>query len=145
MSKLNAYLRFPDNTEGARKFYRNLFGGDKSGGVFARFSDASAEESISFPSEKDESAFMQIELPLPGGHVFIDTDTPESMVFKLNLANSYFQKSGPDTKARAKYLADALSVDGKITVGLQDIFWGPDYFSCTDKFGVQWMFVCDET
>jgi uncharacterized glyoxalase superfamily protein PhnB len=27
---------------------------------------------------------------------------------------------------------------------LQDMFWGAYYGSCTDKFGVQWMFNCVE-
>jgi len=25
---------------------------------------------------------------------------------------------------------------------LQDMFWGAYYGSCTDKYGVQWMFNC---
>jgi PhnB protein len=31
---------------------------------------------------------------------------------------------------------------GNITQDLQDMFWGAYYGSCTDKFGVQWMFNC---
>ena len=41
-----------------------------------------------------------------------------------------------------KKLFDALSAGGKVTMELQDMFWGDYYGSCTDKFGVQWMFNC---
>lgn len=27
---------------------------------------------------------------------------------------------------------------------LQDMFWGAYYGSCTDKYGVQWMFNCEQ-
>lgn len=29
-------------------------------------------------------------------------------------------------------------------VSLQDMFWGSYYGTCTDRFGVQWMFSCTE-
>jgi PhnB protein len=45
----------------------------------------------------------------------------------------------PDTKEEATRLFTALSAGGKITMPLQDMFWGAYYGSCTDKFGVQWM------
>jgi PhnB protein len=41
-------------------------------------------------------------------------------------------------------LFDALSAGGKVTMDLQDMFWGDYFGSCTDKFGVQWMFNCAE-
>jgi len=50
----------------------------------------------------------------------------------------------PDTKAETKKLFDAISSGGKITMELQDMFWGAYYGNCTDKFGVQWMFNCSE-
>ncbi len=45
----------------------------------------------------------------------------------------------PDTKEEAKRLFDALSAGGKITMDLQDMFWGAYYGDLTDKFGIQWM------
>jgi PhnB protein len=32
-----------------------------------------------------------------------------------------------------------LSHEGKITMPLQDVFWGAYFGSCTDKFGINWM------
>jgi PhnB protein len=36
----------------------------------------------------------------------------------------------------------ALSEGGKAETAPQEMFWGAYYGSCTDKFGVQWMFNC---
>jgi PhnB protein len=36
----------------------------------------------------------------------------------------------------------ALADGGKVTMELQDMFWGAYYGAVTDKFGVQWMVNC---
>jgi PhnB protein len=72
------------------------------------------------------------------------TDAPESMGFKLNKGNNVYINLMPDTRKETKQLFDALSADGQVTMDLQDMFWGDYYGSCTDKFGVQWMFNCSE-
>jgi PhnB protein len=37
---------------------------------------------------------------------------------------------------------DALSAGGKITIPLQDTFWGAKFGMVTDVHGVSWMFNC---
>jgi len=46
----------------------------------------------------------------------------------------------PDTKEDADRLFKGLSEGGKVEMALQDMFWGDYFGSCTDKFGIQWMF-----
>lgn len=72
------------------------------------------------------------------------SDAPESMGFKLNLGNNMSINIEPDSKEETIRLFTALSDAGKVTMELQDAFWGAYYGSCTDKFGVQWMFNFDE-
>ncbi len=67
------------------------------------------------------------------------TDAPESIGFTLNKGNNVHISLEPDTKEETKKLLHALSTGGKITMELQDMFWGAYYGSCTEKFGVQWM------
>jgi PhnB protein len=44
-----------------------------------------------------------------------------------------------DTKAEADRLFAGLSEKGKVTMPMQDTFWG-DYFGMTeDQFGIEWM------
>jgi PhnB protein len=50
----------------------------------------------------------------------------------------------PDSRTETENLFNALSAGGKVTQPLQDKFWGDYYGSFTDKYGVQWMFNCNE-
>ncbi len=72
------------------------------------------------------------------------TDAPESFGFTVNFGNNVHINLQPDTKAETNRLFEALSAGGKVTMPLQDMFWGDYYGSCTDKFGVYWMFNCNE-
>jgi len=87
---------------------------------------------------------MHIELPILGGHILMGTDAPESMGFTVNFGNNVYINLEPDTRNETKKLFDGLSAGGKVTMQLQEMFWGAYYGSCTDKFGVQWMFNCVE-
>jgi PhnB protein len=37
---------------------------------------------------------------------------------------------------------DALAAGGKVTMPLQDVFWGAKFGMLTDAFGIHWMFNC---
>ena len=142
MAKVSTYLNFVRNTEEAFKFYKSIFGGEYSGGGVARFGDFPPPAGMPPMTEADKNLIMHIELPLPGVHILMGTDAPESMGFKLNFGNNSYICLDPDTKAEAKRQFDALSAGAVVIVELQDMFWDAYYGSCTDKFGVQWMFNC---
>lgn len=142
MARVSTYLNFPRNTEEVFNFYKSVFGGEFSRGGIKRFSDIPASEGMPTIEEEDKNLIMHIELPILGGHVLMGTDAPESMGFKVNSGNNIHISLEPDTRAEAKRLFDALAAGGRITMELQEMFWGAYYSSCTDKFGVQWMFNC---
>ncbi|MFI5221093.1 MAG: VOC family protein [Bacteroidia bacterium] len=142
MARVSTYLNFSRNTEEAFNFYRSVFGGQFSGGGIGRFKDVPLTDGMPPFAEEDKDLIMHIELPLPGGHVLMGTDAPESMGFHVNFGNNVHISLEPDTRAETKKLFDALSAGGKITMELQEMFWGAYYGSCTDKFGVQWMLNC---
>lgn len=144
MARVSTYLNFPRSTEEAFNFYKSVFGGEFSGGGIARFSDIPVTDGMPPLSEEDKNLIMHIELPIVGGHVLMGTDAPESMGFTVNYGNNIYINLEPDTKEETKKLFDALSQGGKITMELQDMFWGAYYGSCADKFGVQWMFNCSQ-
>lgn len=144
MSRVSTYLNFPRNTEEAFNFYKTVFGGEFSGGGVARFSDIPPQDGMPPLAEADKNLVMHIELPILGGHILMATDAPETMGFSVNAGNNVHINLEPDTREETKKLFDALSAGGKITMALQDMFWGAYYGSCTDKFGVQWMFNCVE-
>ena len=142
MARTNTYLNFARNTEEAFNFYKSVFGGEFSGGGVARFRDIPVSPESPPMLESDQDLIMHIELPIVGGHVLMGTDAPESMGFKLNFGNNSYISLEPDSKEETKKLFNALSEGGKITMELQDMFWGAYFGTCIDKFGVQWMFNC---
>jgi PhnB protein len=144
MARVSIYLNFPRNTEEAFLFYQSVFGGDFSGDGIARLGDIPASEGTLPLSEEDKKLIMHIELPLLGGLVLMGTDAPESMGFHVNYGNNIHINLEPDTRTETKQLFDALSAGGTVTQELQDMFWGAYYGSCTDKFGIHWMFNCPE-
>lgn len=144
MARVSTYLNFPRNTEEVFNYYKSIFGGEFSGGSIARLGDIQASEGMPRIAEEDKNLIMHIELPILGGHLLMGTDAPESMGFSLNLGNNVHINLEPDTRDETKRLFYALSEGGTITTELQVMFWGAYYGSCTDKFGIQWMFNCSE-
>lgn len=143
MARVSTYLNFTRNTEEVFNFYKSVFGGEFSRGI-ARFKDIPPSEGAPQIAEEDKNLVMHIELPILGGHLLMGTDAPESMGFKVMPGNNVYINLEPDTKAETKRLFDALSGGGTVEMDLQDMFWGAYYGSCTDKFGVRWMFNCTE-
>jgi PhnB protein len=144
MSGVSTYLNFPRNTAEVFTFYKSVFGGEFSGGGIMRFRDIPSSEGMPAFAEQDLDLIMHIELPVLGGHMLMGTDAPESMGFTVTQGNNIHINLEPDTREQTKKLFDALSAGGKIDMDLQDVFWGGFYGSCTDKFGIQWMFNCNE-
>ena len=141
MARVSTYLNFPRHTEEAFNFYRSVFGGEFIGGI-NRFSDIPPTDGAPPLAEGDKNLVMHIALPILGGHMLMGTDAPESMGFTVNFGNNIYINLEPDTREETKKLFDGLSAGGKVTMDLQDMFWGDYFGSCTDKYGVQWMFNC---
>ncbi|MDP4239877.1 MAG: VOC family protein [Bacteroidota bacterium] len=144
MARTSTYLNFPRNTEEVFNYYKSIFGGEFIGGGVAHLGDFPPAEGMPPLAEEDKPLIMHIELPILGGHVLMGSDAPDSMGHHVNVGNNIHIMLEPDTKVETKQLFNALSAGGKITMDLQDMFWGAYYGSCTDKFGVQWMFNCTE-
>ncbi len=143
MATVSTYLNFARNTEEAFNFYKSVFGTEFSGPIF-RFSEIPPEAGAPLVPEEDKNLVMHIALPILGGHTIMGTDAPESMGFRVSYGNNVYLSLHPDTREETKRLFDALSKGGKIEQELQDMFWGDYYGSCSDKFGVHWMFNCDK-
>ena len=138
MAKTSTYLNFVRNTEEAFNFYKSVFGTEFTSDGVLRMGD--------FPNpqlkEEDKNLIMHIELPILGDHILMGTDAPESMGFTLNVGNNTHIMLQPDSREEADRLFAGLSVNGKVTMPLQDVMWNAYYGSCTDQFGIQWMINC---
>jgi PhnB protein len=141
MARSSIYLNFPGNCESAFQFYRSVFGGDFVGDV-ARYSAIPQHEGAPKISDADKNLIIHIELPILGGALLMGSDARASMGFKVSFGNNVHINLEPDNRAETDRLFQALSAGGKVGMPLQDMFWGAYFGSCTDKFGVQWMFNC---
>jgi uncharacterized glyoxalase superfamily protein PhnB/uncharacterized protein YndB with AHSA1/START domain len=140
MPRTSTYLNFPGNTEQAFNFYKSVFKTEFNGGGIQRFGEIPPQEGQPPMAEHVKKMVLHVELPLLGGHILMATDAPEEMGFNVNFGNNSYICLEPDSRKETKRLFDALSADGNIIMPLEDMFWGAYYGSCTDKFGVNWMF-----
>lgn len=140
MARVNTYLNFVRNTEEAFNFYKSVFGGEFSAPGISRFGDIPPAEGMLPLPDEDNNLVMHVSLNILGGHTIMGTDAPESMGFSLAFGTNIHISLEPDTKEETKRLFAALSDGGKVTMELQDTFWEAYFGSCTDKFGVNWMF-----
>jgi uncharacterized glyoxalase superfamily protein PhnB/uncharacterized protein YndB with AHSA1/START domain len=143
-ARVTTYLNFPGTTEEAFNFYKTVFGTEFTGGGIRRFGDITPPEGMPPLSEADKKLIIHAELPIFGGHILMATDAPESMGFKVEYGNNMHINLEPETRAETKKLFDALSAGGKISMELQDMFWGAYFGSFTDKYGINWMLNCTE-
>lgn len=143
MARVSTYLNFPGNTEEAFIFYKSVFGGEFGGGGLKRFGDLPPIEGQPPMTEEHKKLIIHAELQITGGHYIMATDAPESMGFTIVKGNNMHINLEPETREETKRLFDALSRGGVVTMKLQDMLLGDDYFayygSCTDQYGINWM------
>ena len=144
MASVSTYLNFVRDTEQAFNFYKSVFGGDFLGNGIMRMGDIPPGPGLPPCADQDKNLVMHVELRILGSHTIMGTDAPESMGFSLNKGNNISINLQPDTRKETEQLFGKLSEGGTISMELQDMFWGDYFGSCTDKFGVQWMFNCNE-
>ncbi len=137
MATINPYLNFPGTTEEAFIFYKSVFGGEFL--AVMRFRDTADGEKV---PEAEKDKLMHIALPI-GDTIVMATDALESMGQKLTPGNNLSLSYNADSRADADKIFAGLSMGAKITLPMQDMFWG-DYFGMlTDQYGIQWMVAFD--
>jgi len=142
MARVSTYLNFPNYTEEVFNYYKSIFGTEFTEPGIQRMGAVPPQEGQPPMSEEMKNLVLHVELPITSGHILMGTDAPEQMGFTMNFGNNIHIMLEPDTREESKKLFDALSAGGKVTMDLQDMFWGAYFGSCTDKYGVQWMVNC---
>ncbi len=136
-----SYLNFPGNTEEAFLFYRSVFGGEFQGKGIQHFGDITLSADHPPLSEEQKKLVLHAELSIFNGkHILMATDAPESMGFILKQGNNMHIQLEPGSRDETKKLYDLLCEGGSINDELRDTFFGAYYGSCTDKYGINWMF-----
>ena len=139
VARVTHYLNFPGTTEEAMNFYKTIFNGKFVGKGIQRLGDIPAHEGMPTLSDADKKLILHIELEIFGGYIIMATDAPESMGFTMTPGNNMHINVEPESREETNRIFKALSEGGKITMPLEDMFFGAYYGSCTDKFGINWM------
>ncbi len=144
MGKVGTFLNFANNTEDVFQFYKTVFGGEFTEDGIVRFGLMPAQEGMPPMPDEVKNMVMHVCLPIMGGFNLMGSDAPEMFGMKVVMGNNVYINLEPDTRVETLRLFKALSDGGNVEMDLQDTFWGAYYGSCTDKFGVHWMFNCAE-
>ena len=138
-TRVCTYLNFAGNTEEAFLFYRSVFKTRFAGNGIQRFGDLPADANHPPVADALKKMVLHVELPILGNHILMGTDAPKEMGFTVIQGNNMHISLEPASRTEAKRLFDQLSVDGKIDMPMQDMFWGAYFGSFTDKYGINWM------
>lgn len=134
MAQVSTYLMFEGNCEEAFTFYKDVFRTEFMTDPI-RMSDAPPMEGHPDASGDWSGKIMNIALMLPGDHMLMGSDSPESITF----GNNVYISIHPDTRAEADRLHTSLSAGGEVHSAMNEEFWGDYFGTLKDQFGVQWM------
>ena len=140
MATTNTYLNFNGNCEEAFNFYKSVFGGDFT--YMGRFNEMPESEDYTVP-EGDKNKIMHVSLPI-GSSVLMGSDVGGDWAPSFKLGNNFAVSVSANSKEEADRIFNSLAESGKVTMPLENTFWG-DYFGMlTDKFGINWMMSYNE-
>jgi len=137
MAQVSTYLNFPGTAAAAFELYKSIFGGEYS--MFMRMGDMPPHPGAPVLTEEQKLRVMHACLPILGGHNLMASDVPttnEDFIVGTNVYVSLHLDSTEDVDR----LFAALSAGGKVEHAPALMFWGDYWATCTDKFGIQWMF-----
>ena len=134
---VNIYLHFDGNCREAFEFYRSVFGGDFA--LVQTFSDGPPDMDI---PEDERNNIMHVSYPIGSG-VLMGSDVPSWFGPPMEMGNNFSISYQTRSRRETDDLFAKISAGGTARVPPADMFWGAYFGSCTDKFGINWMFNCE--
>ena len=135
---LSTYLHFNGNCREAFEFYRSVFGGEFE--MLSTFAEMPPDVSV---AEDERDNVMHVSFPI-GSSVLMGSDMPSTFgpppEMGTNFSITYSCPSREETDALFAKISDG----GVVTMPLADMFWGAYFGACTDKFGINWQFDCEQ-
>jgi PhnB protein len=78
-------------------------------------------------------------LPIGGNSVLMGSDTSGEWNQEVKQGNNFSISINTATIVKADRLFDIISEGGKVTMPMDNTFWGSYFGMFTDKFGINWM------
>lgn len=133
--QLDCYLSFAGNCEEALNFYAQCLGGKVS--TLMRYSDAPKDSGMDVPPDWNNKV-MHGTVDADGAQIMA-SDVPPSMGGGGKFSGFSVSVYIKEDAAKARKVFDALAAGGKVTMPFAPPFWGGQFGSLVDKFGVPWM------
>jgi PhnB protein len=133
MLGLKPFLTFSGNCEEAVNYYRDKLDGEILS--MMHFGEGPMDVPEAYKKKVMYSEFKF------GDCKFMASDN--SPGGKLTMGNNISMSVGTTDLKKIEKWFNNLAKDGKVTMPLQDTFWGARFGMLTDKFGIQWMFNCE--
>lgn len=135
MKELTTYLNFDGNAREAMTFYSKCLGAEL---VMFPWSEA-PPGACDVPKEhKDKIMHARL---TKGSTILMASDTPPGG--SVQTGNNFSINVDCESRQEGDKLFSALGEKGKVTMPMQDMFWGSYWGMVTDQFGVNWMFSCE--
>ena len=132
MKEFTAYLMFNGNCRQAMEFYAKYLGGDLQ---VMPYSDGPAD----MPKEmKNSDKVLHARLSKAEQTLLMASDCPPDK--PVQVGNNFSVSIACDSNQEVDDLFKSLGEGGKVTMPVQNMFWGAYFGMLTDKFGVNWMF-----
>jgi len=132
MITVNPYLTFNGNCLEAFDHYKKVFGGDFIANQ--KFKD---EPGSNHPAS-EAGKIMHISLQLSPGYMLMGSDTAASME-PVKQSDNISLSINTTSRKEADDVFEGLSQGGKVTMPLENTFWGSYFGMLIDKFGIHWL------
>jgi PhnB protein len=132
MQGLSTHLSFNGNCREAMHFYKQCLGAELDVMPFS-------ETPCNVPADqKDRIAHARL---TKGSVLLMASDGMATQPLKEG--NNFCVAIQCESLEEIEKLFTAFSEGGKVTLPLQDMFWGARFGLLTDRFGINWMFNCE--
>jgi PhnB protein len=135
IKNVNPYLNFNGTAAKAIELYEKVFG------VKAENRSTFGEIPGGDVPPEHAGRIMHARLHIGAGLIMIsDTQPGHTVATESNV--QVLLDFGDEADMRKKF--EALAAGGKVTMALQDTFWGAAFGMLTDAYGIHWMFNCEK-
>ena len=136
IKQINPYLNFNGTADKAVQLYQSALGAKVQN--IMRFGDAATNMPVA-PADKNRVMHAVLDL---GPSVIMLSDTMPNAPVGTD-GNVHITLDFEDADEMATKF-DALATGGKVTMPLQNTFWGARFGMLTDAYGIHWMFNCEQ-
>ena len=135
MPAINTYLTFNGNCREAMEFYSSVFGTNiESMQTFAEGPESGAEI--------EGGRIMHASMTFDNG-TLMASDTPRDSSDLVVGGNFSLSLETKDPEQTDDWLEKLASEGGEVTMPAEKTFWGAYFGMCRDRFGINWMVLCD--